>query len=95
MAVSVKQLLGRTVERKKILKAFLARLEKGLNTQAFDTVITQWKKISVTLNRPVRVVTHQAVFEGTAIDVDDNGALVLQNEDKTTQKIFHGDCFNR
>jgi BirA family biotin operon repressor/biotin-[acetyl-CoA-carboxylase] ligase len=95
MAVSVKQLLGHTVERKVILNAFLKRLEKGLETAAFEAVITEWKKISMTLNRAVRVVTHQSVYEGTAIDVDDNGALILQNDDGTTQTIFHGDCFNR
>ena len=94
-AVSVKQVLGHPTERKAILKDFIDRLAKGLDAPAFDTVITEWKKISVSLNRPVRVVTHQSVFEGTAVDVDDNGALVLQNDDGTTQKIFHGDCFNR
>ena len=95
MAVSIKQLLGYTVDRKKILKALLKRFEKGLDAEAFERVITEWKKLSVTLNRPVRVVTHQSVYKGTAIDVDDNGALVLQSEDGTTQTIFHGDCFNR
>jgi BirA family biotin operon repressor/biotin-[acetyl-CoA-carboxylase] ligase len=95
MAVSIKQLLGHAVRRKGILMAFLQRLEKGLDTDAFESVITEWKKISVTLNRQVRVVTHQSVYEGTAIDVDDHGALVLQNKDGTTQTIFHGDCFNR
>jgi len=94
-AVSVKQLLGHAVERKAILEDFLQRLESGLQTDDFDSVITEWKKFSVTLNRQVRVVTHRSVIEGTAVDVDDNGALVLQSDDGTIQKIFHGDCFTR
>jgi BirA family biotin operon repressor/biotin-[acetyl-CoA-carboxylase] ligase len=94
-AVSVKQLLGHAVERKAILVDFLERLANGLHPQAFDSVIAEWKKNSVTLNQPVRVVTHRSVFEGTAIDVDENGALVLKDDDGTIQKIYHGDCFAR
>lgn len=94
-AVSVKQLLGRRVERKAILEDFLQRLESGLQTDDFDTVIAEWKKNSISLNRPVRVVMHHSVVEGTAVDVDDNGALVLESDDGTTQKIFYGDCFPR
>ncbi len=94
-AVSVKQLLGHAVERKVILEDFLGRLESGLKTEVFDSVLTEWKKLSVTLNRPVRVVTHRSVIEGMAVDVDDNGALIVQSDDGTTQKIFYGDCFTR
>jgi len=94
-AVSVKQLLGHAVERKAILEDFLQRLERGLQTEAFDSVIAEWKKMSVTLNRPVRVVTPNSVVAGTAVDVDNNGALVLKTDDGTTQKIFYGDCFAR
>ncbi len=94
-AVSVKQLLGHAVERKAILEDFLQRLEKGLQTEDLDSALSEWKKISVTLNRPVRVVTHRSVIQGTAVDVDDNGALILQDDNGTIQKIFHGDCFAR
>jgi BirA family biotin operon repressor/biotin-[acetyl-CoA-carboxylase] ligase len=92
-AVSLKQLLGHTVARKAILAAFLERLEVGLAADTLDRVIPQWKKICVTLNRPVRVVTQRSVVHGTAVDIDDSGALILNKDDGTTQTVFYGDCF--
>jgi BirA family biotin operon repressor/biotin-[acetyl-CoA-carboxylase] ligase len=94
-AVSLRQLLGHTVERKAILISFLERIETGLTPERLDRVIPQWKKNSVTLNRPVRVVTHRSVVEGTAVDIDDSGALILRQDDGTMQTVFHGDCFHR
>jgi len=92
-ATSVKKILDKHVLRKELLAEFLDEFEIHLETVATDDVISQWKKYTVTLNKKVRIVTHQEVAEGLAIDVDQNGALLLSLSDGSIKTILYGDCF--
>ncbi|MGW8303482.1 MAG: biotin--[acetyl-CoA-carboxylase] ligase, partial [Desulfobacterales bacterium] len=58
-------------------------------------VIEEWKALTVTLNREVRVVTTRDVITGKAVDIDDNGALVLKCDDGSLKKVIYGDCFHQ
>jgi BirA family biotin operon repressor/biotin-[acetyl-CoA-carboxylase] ligase len=92
-AVSLRELLGRTVPRRDILARFLDDLEQAMHSEPWDTVLDRWKARSVTLNRPVRIVTARDNFIGTAVDVDENGALLLKQADGTMTTVIYGDCF--
>jgi len=94
-ATSLKAILGREVSKKDILARYLDAFEQRMQTAAFDRVIEEWKAVTVTLNREVRVVTTREVFTGKAVDVDDNGALVLKSADGSLKKILYGDCFHQ
>jgi BirA family biotin operon repressor/biotin-[acetyl-CoA-carboxylase] ligase len=91
--VSLKALLGRAVPRRDILSRFLDALEQGIAAEPWDRVIAEWKTISVTLNRPVRIVTAKEETSGVAVDVDESGALLLRQADGTMATILYGDCF--
>jgi BirA family biotin operon repressor/biotin-[acetyl-CoA-carboxylase] ligase len=92
-AVSLKALLGRTVPRREILARFLDELEARIAAEPWETVIPAWKARSVTLNRPVRIVTANEEVGGLAVDVDENGALLLRQPDGSIRTVIHGDCF--
>jgi len=94
-ATSLKAILGRNISKKEILALFLNAFEQRMQTGGYDHVIEDWKTYTVTLNREVRVVTTREVLTGRAVDVDDNGALVLQQPDGSLQKILYGDCFHQ
>ena len=94
-ATSLKAILGRRVSIKDIVARYLDAFEQRMQTAAYDRVIEEWKAVTVTLNREVRVVTTRDVFTGKAIDVDDNGALVLKCADGSVQKVLYGDCFHQ
>ena len=81
MATSLKKILGKKVPRIEVLKVFLDRFEDALNDADFDNVVSEWKRYTQTLNRHVRIVTAHDVSEGLAVDVDDNGALILKLAD--------------
>ena len=81
--------------RREILIAFLNDFEKRMSTLDPHAVIDEWKSNNVTLGRPVRVVTVKDMVEGTAVDVDSHGGLILQLADGTCQTVMHGDCFHR
>ena len=60
-----------------------------------DDVIFQWKRYTSTLNRTVRVVTLNETTEGTAVDIDKDGALMVRLPDGTIHRIVYGDCFHK
>jgi BirA family biotin operon repressor/biotin-[acetyl-CoA-carboxylase] ligase len=94
-AISLKKILGRPVSRKELLTEFLDRFERRVTPGYLDTVVQEWKQCSNTVGRHVNVITPSETFEGTAVDVDENGALVLMGADGSTRKIICGDCFHR
>ena len=92
-AISLKALLGREVSRRELLTRFLDEFEAGIAAGAWDAVIPAWKAYSVTLNKPVRIVTLKEELRGIAVDVDENGALILRESDGSLKHIIYGDCF--
>jgi BirA family biotin operon repressor/biotin-[acetyl-CoA-carboxylase] ligase len=94
IAISLKTLLGRPVPRREILVAFLNAFEKRMLTFDPHVVIDEWKSNNVTLGRSVRVITVKDMIEGTAVDVDSHGGLILQLADGTRQTVMYGDCFH-
>jgi BirA family biotin operon repressor/biotin-[acetyl-CoA-carboxylase] ligase len=94
-AISLRELSGRPVSRKKLLAEFLDRLERRVDPRYLDNILQEWKPYSNTIGRYVKIITHNEASEGTAVDVDDNGALILQLADGSNKKIIYGDCFHQ
>ena len=95
MAISLRALLGRPVPRREILIAFLDVFEKRVSTFDPHAVIEQWRSNNATLGQKVRVSTIKAMLEGTAVDVDAHGGLIVQLDDGTRQTAIVGDCFHQ
>jgi len=94
-AVSLKEVTGTKVSRKEILTDFLTRFRSRLDNGLDRGVILEWKTCTDTLGRRVRVETVRDMYEGTAVDVDENGALVLDLDDGSQQRVIYGDCFHQ
>lgn len=92
-AVSLKKILGRDVSRTRLLAAFLDEFEKHYNVNALHNVIAEWKKYTMTIDQQVRIVTTRETTEGVAVDVDENGALILELANGNRKKVICGDCF--
>jgi BirA family biotin operon repressor/biotin-[acetyl-CoA-carboxylase] ligase len=95
MAVSLKTLLGQPVPRRQILMAFLDRFEARMPVFDPQRVVDQWRSRNATLGQRVRVFTVKEMVEGTAVDVDAHGGLVLRLADGTLQTVIYGDCFHQ
>jgi BirA family biotin operon repressor/biotin-[acetyl-CoA-carboxylase] ligase len=92
-ASSLKKISGRPISRKDLLTRFLEVFSDRMQNTDFEDIISEWKKYTVTLGRHVRIVTHLEESEGLAVDVDENGALVLELADGEQKNIIYGDCF--
>jgi BirA family biotin operon repressor/biotin-[acetyl-CoA-carboxylase] ligase len=93
-ATSIRRLLGRPASRRDILTELLDRLERRLDDGRLEGVVDEWKAISCSLGRPVRVATFDEVHQGVAEDVDADGALVIRQPDGSIRRVIHGDCFH-
>lgn len=74
---------GGRLERAPLAAAILARFETGYDSLVrgrFDQVLDRWRRLSVTLGQQVRVlsVSGAPTLEGTAVDVDEDGALLVR-----------------
>ncbi|WP_321495142.1 biotin--[acetyl-CoA-carboxylase] ligase [uncultured Desulfobacter sp.] len=92
-AIALKTALGKPVSRKQILVRFLELFESRISDIDPAGIISQWKEKSSTIGARVRIQTHDRIYEGTALDVDDTGTLMVRQEDGTTRRIIYGDCF--
>ena len=92
-ASSLKKIAGREVSKKDLLAHFLEEFGDCMKKADSLDIISEWKKYTVTLGRHVRIVTRGEESEGLAVDVDENGALVLELAKGEQKKIIYGDCF--
>ncbi len=94
-AVSIRTLVGHEVSRRTILAALLDDFETMLQNILEKNIIDLWKEQSSTIGKRVRIETLNNVYQGVALDVDETGALILEQEDNTTRRVIYGDCFHR
>jgi BirA family biotin operon repressor/biotin-[acetyl-CoA-carboxylase] ligase len=95
--------LGAEVDRVDLLVAFLRRLDDGYGrlvtgaaagagaAAATAELVGQWRRRSATLGRRVRVDLGRDDVEGTAVDVTDEGHLVVETLDGERRTLAVGD----
>jgi len=84
---------GAPVAREPLLIKLLERLEAYVTLAAYEpaTVRRLWRERLATLGRPVRVQAPDGAFEGMAIDVDAEGALLVRGGDGAVRAVHAGD----
>ena len=93
-ATSLKDELGKEISRKEFLSSVLTEMDgqQALLTKA--DLLEEWKSISATLNKQVRIVAPGETIEGQAVDIDTNGALIVRSKDGTLRTVVAGDCIH-
>ncbi|MDD5449949.1 MAG: biotin--[acetyl-CoA-carboxylase] ligase [Candidatus Omnitrophica bacterium] len=92
-ATSLKDELGQAVSKVNLAKRVLELLESYHEkaTGDFSGVIDEWRKLSDTLSKRVRIRMHGETLEGHALDVDENGGLILRLDSGFNKHILSGD----
>jgi len=92
---SLSQELKTTVDYQAFLKDLLLNFGKYYSlfqNGNFEKILIEWRKHSDTLGRKVKILSPSGVIEGTATDIDENGFLIVTNDNYKRKKIFSGDC---
>ena len=93
-ATSLKDVLGREISRKDFLSVLLGEIERQQALLMEADLIEEWKKLSGTLNKYVRILSPGEVIVGQAIDIDTTGALILKERSGSLKKALAGDCIH-
>jgi BirA family biotin operon repressor/biotin-[acetyl-CoA-carboxylase] ligase len=93
-ATSLKDMLGREISRKEFLSALLAEIDQRLPLLMTTDLLEEWKKLSVTLNKDVKIVAPGEVIVGRAIDIDATGALTIRERNGSLKEAMAGDCIH-
>jgi BirA family biotin operon repressor/biotin-[acetyl-CoA-carboxylase] ligase len=88
--------LGHDVDRAQFFAVFLKEFERRYQMilkGETEPLFREWKSLSHTLHRRVRVRTIRESFEGEALDVDEHGALLIHKDNGEVERVIAGDCF--
>ena len=88
---------GKKILRVKLLQEILKEIERYyalFQDQGFAPILDEWRDLSETLGKHVRVIQSSGVVEGRAVDVDGQGALLVEQEDKTIIKRTSGEIIH-
>jgi len=93
IATSVKQALGIELPRELILAAFCDHVERLFEEAASGSrrPFEAWKQRLITLGREVVASGSGPALRGTAVDVRDDGALVIETPDGERREVVAGD----
>jgi len=94
MATSLKDELGKEISRKEFLSALLTEIKQRQALLMEADLLEEWKKLSVTLNKDVKVIAPGEVIVGQAIDVDSTGALIIRERNGSLRNAVAGDCIH-
>ena len=91
--ISLKEISGKEISRVKLAQAFLQEFEKYykiLKRREFSSILKEWKLYSHTLGRKIRVDMGEKIITGEAVDINEEGALILKKEDDELVEIISG-----
>lgn len=94
LAVSVADAAEEPFTRVELLCDILKNLEELYEQacqQGFAPVFNEWRKYSCTLGQEVKVIAPGETYFGTAVDIDEEGLLVVRKVDGSIEKVVAGD----
>jgi BirA family biotin operon repressor/biotin-[acetyl-CoA-carboxylase] ligase len=86
--------LGEPVDRTQLLTKILAEVEylyEGLQQGDVAVILDEWRHFSATLGRHVRILQGGELTEGAAVDVTEEGALLVRVEQDSLMTVHAGD----
>ena len=94
LAVSLQDAAEEPVRRVDVLADYLKNIEELYElvlAQGFKPVFDEWRKYTNTLGQAVKVMAPDETYTGTAVDIDEEGLLVVRRDDGTLTKVIAGD----
>jgi len=91
--ISLKEASGKEISRVKLAQTFLQEFEKyydKLKRIEFSSILKEWKLCSHTLGRKIRVDMGERIITGEAVNINEEGALILKKEDGELVEIISG-----
>jgi BirA family biotin operon repressor/biotin-[acetyl-CoA-carboxylase] ligase len=96
-ATSLKEELGRSVDRNELLAELLNEFERSYEVflkSGRGSLMIDWQDLCSTLGRRVRILTPRATIEGEAVGIDEEGALLVRTREGERRRVLYGECIH-
>lgn len=93
-AVSLADVAREPISRVQLLADVLANMEalyEQVLQEGFKPVLEEWKQYSSTLGQQVKVIAPDQTYYGEAVNIDEDGLLIVKRTDGTMEKVIAGD----
>ncbi|MEG2105470.1 MAG: biotin--[acetyl-CoA-carboxylase] ligase [Clostridia bacterium] len=92
-AVSIRQRTGVKIERERVIAEVInaSELYFELCENDFDTLMTEYRSLSVVLNQEVSIIKSTETFNGVAYGFDEYGRIIVKFKDESSQIFDSGD----
>lgn len=94
LAVSVADAVEEPFSRVELLADILKNMEDLYEMaleEGFAPVLDEWRKCSCTIGQEVKVIAPDCTYFGKALDIDEEGLLIVQKDDGNIEKVVAGD----
>jgi BirA family biotin operon repressor/biotin-[acetyl-CoA-carboxylase] ligase len=98
-ATSLKEELKKEVSMEKVMEDILYEVEINYEIFKFKKgnfayLLNEWKRLSNTIGKKVKIKMRTEVIEGDAVGVNRDGALIMKLEDGSLKNIIAGECIH-
>jgi BirA family biotin operon repressor/biotin-[acetyl-CoA-carboxylase] ligase len=92
-ATSISDQLGHNVDRTDLVAEILCRLEEAYLNLESREILEEWRALSATTGRMVRISSAEGDLEGEAVELGEDGSLCIKT-DNGLQRVLAGDCLH-
>ncbi len=96
-ASSLSEETKRKISRICLLQEVLKQIEDQyliFQQKGFSSIFDQWRELSITLNKKVKIIESTGFIEGQAVDIDNQGALLIKKKNGTIVKKTSGEVIH-
>lgn len=93
-ATSLKINTGKHINRNQLLREIIQEMERVYYiyiNEGFKKILDLWKENNITLGRRVKAITFEGEIIGIAEKIDDEGYLIIKDDNGKENKILAGD----
>ncbi len=94
LAISLADAAQEPFTRAELLARILGHMEELYERavwEGFAPILEEWRRYSCTLGQQVKVIAPDGTYLGTALDIDQEGLLLVRKADGQVEKVVAGD----
>ena len=91
-AISIHEILQTHIDIDMIIQTLCKNMTTQFTHIRVDNVLESWKAYNCTLGKEVRIVLLDRTIEGRALNVNQDGALIVKQNNGQLETITYGDC---
>lgn len=88
---SLDQYTSEPIDRSRLIAAIVNELEDFCENLSARTFLPEYRARSFLIGQPIRVISPMQTYEAKAIEIDDDGHLVVQTADGTIKTVNSGE----